>query len=262
MFREMTWRLLACAGERYDARWANTGRDVIRDDFSRLYLLESGRAEVRTERERHVLEPGTLWLIPGGVPARYRCVEPMRLNWVHFNVFVVTEVDLLTGGAPRSVSADRCSVERFHALLEAMEAGRPDTLALALAHLGELAAAFFPRDWKTLLPDSNALQRLRPVLDRIASGYAQDCSLTDLARGVNLHPVYFSRLFRRTLGVPPAQYVTAVRMRRAATLLWTTHLPVKAVAAQCGYPDPYHFSRAFKGHTGVSPAAYRAARSR
>ncbi len=86
--RELTWRLVAGQGVNYGPEWGNHGRDVIRDDFSRLYLLGSGRIRIETATKTYALSPGELWLIPGGVPARYCCVEPMRLNWVHFNVFV------------------------------------------------------------------------------------------------------------------------------------------------------------------------------
>ena len=257
--RELTWRLLAGASDPYDEAWANYGNELIRDDYSRLYLLESGRVSLETADETFALEPGKLWLIPGGVPARYRCMEPMRLNWVHFNVFVISEVDLLAGGVPRAMPADTASVDRFHAMLEAMSAHQPMAFATAIAVLGQMVAPFFSGDWDALLPDAGNLQRLRPAVDRIASQFADDCSVKALAACVHLHPVYFSRLFTRTLGVSPAAYVREVRMRRAAVRLTSTALPVKTIGAECGYPDPYHFSRAFKRHTGVSPQAYRLA---
>ncbi len=260
--RELTWRLLAGESVDYDAAWANYGQDVIRDDYSRLYLLESGRITLETETGVHTLGPDALWLIPSGVPARYRCVESMRLNWVHFNVFVIPEIDLLAGGVPRAMPADVSSFDRFHAMLEAAKTNQPMAVVTAIAILGQMVAPFFPADWGVLLPDVEVLQRLRPAIDWIASQFAGDCSVDALAACVNLHPVYFSRLFTRTLGISPARYVSEVRMRGAAISLSTTTLPVKVVGMECGYPDPYHFSRAFKRHTGVSPCAYRLATSR
>jgi len=256
---ELAWRLASGAGEHYTQSWANYGRDVFRDDFSRLYLLESGQVEIKTEDRVYALRPGELWLIPGGVPARYCCLAPMKLNWVHFNAFLVAEADLLAGGDPRAMPADRVTTARFEAMLSSMRGSGPSDLAMALACLGALTAPFFPAKWESLVPETTALTRLRPALDAIASGYAGDCSVPALAQCVHLHPVYFSRLFTRTLGLPPGEYVTRTRMRSAAVQLATTARPVKTIGATCGYPDPYHFSRAFKRHTGVSPTAYRQA---
>ncbi|MBT3296104.1 MAG: helix-turn-helix transcriptional regulator [Verrucomicrobia bacterium] len=258
----LTWRLLAGQSAAYGAAWGNFGRELIRNDFARLYLLESGHISIQTAADTFQLTPGHLWLIPGGIAARYCCATTMHLNWVHFNVFAIPELDLLAGGAPRAMPADAASVSRFHAMLEAATTSQPMALATALAILGGLVAPFFPAEWGDLLPDARALHRLRPALDHITSRFATDCSVGALARAVHLHPVYFSRLFKATLGIPPAQYVTAIRMRHAATRLGTTPLPVKAIAIECGYPDPYHFSRAFKRHTGVAPQVYRHAHTR
>ncbi len=259
--RELTWRLVAGQGVNYGPEWGNHGRDVIRDDFSRLYLLGSGRIRIETATKTYALSPGELWLIPGGVPARYCCVEPMRLNWVHFNVFVVPELDLLSGGEPRAMPSARVTAARFEAMLGSMRGHGPSDLAMALACLGELSAPFFPAGWDALAPELTAFGRLRPAMDAIASGYDGDCSVPALARRVNLHPVYFSRLFTRVLGASPGRYVTEVRMRAATIKLVTTRAPIRVIGADCGYPDPYHFSRAFKRHVGVSPRAYRAAQT-
>jgi len=65
---------------------------------------------------------------------------------------------------------------------------------------------------------------------------------------------HFTAVFERT----PMDVLKEIRLRRAARLLRTTDLPVKAVAGQVGYASRSYFSRAFKAHFGADPAAYRA----
>ncbi len=54
------------------------------------------------------------------------------------------------------------------------------------------------------------------------------------------------------------QYLTRVRLDHARDLLLHNKLPVKAIAAACGYETQSHFGAVFRRHCGLSPAAYRA----
>ena len=52
-------------------------------------------------------------------------------------------------------------------------------------------------------------------------------------------------------------YFIHQRMRHACRLLDLTDKPVKVVASEAGYRDPYYFSRLFKKVMGHSPEHYR-----
>ena len=58
-------------------------------------------------------------------------------------------------------------------------------------------------------------------------------------------------------GVPPAEFVLAERMRRAASLLVGGSSNVKAVARDCGFDDPNYFAKAFRRRFGASPTEFR-----
>jgi transcriptional regulator GlxA family with amidase domain len=60
------------------------------------------------------------------------------------------------------------------------------------------------------------------------------------------------------LGCTPAKLVEKLRVERARTLLSTTRLGTKAVAARCGFGTAPRMARAFERSLGVAPAAYRA----
>jgi AraC family transcriptional regulator of arabinose operon len=48
-----------------------------------------------------------------------------------------------------------------------------------------------------------------------------------------------------------------MRMRSAKARLLNTDDPVKVIAADLGFEDPYHFSRRFKNLEGMSPENFR-----
>lgn len=58
--------------------------------------------------------------------------------------------------------------------------------------------------------------------------------------------------------MPPLQWLTAERVRRARQLLESTSLPVEQVAEQCGLGTAANLRIHFGRQTGVTPSAYRA----
>ena len=65
------------------------------------------------------------------------------------------------------------------------------------------------------------------------------------------------RLFNAETGRPLRSYVREVRMRRAAELLKDCIIPIKTVAARCGYSVVSNFYRDFKIVHGTSPKQMR-----
>lgn len=67
----------------------------------------------------------------------------------------------------------------------------------------------------------------------------------------------FARLFTATLGQSPIDFMGRARLHKAAGLLQSTPMPIKAVAWTAGFASRSHFSRAFKAVYGIDPSAYR-----
>jgi AraC-like DNA-binding protein len=97
----------------------------------------------------------------------------------------------------------------------------------------------------------------REVEQYFAQHYAEPLSIDDIADHFHFSRQYFSKLFRRVMGVPPHTYLTELRLRQAEQLLALPDLSVEAVASNVGFNDPYYFSRCFRQHLGVSPSQYR-----
>ena len=60
-------------------------------------------------------------------------------------------------------------------------------------------------------------------------------SLAEVARRSGLSYVQFVRRFTAYAGMTPSEYLAAIRMKKAESLLSDTALPVKEVAAACGF---------------------------
>ena len=87
--------------------------------------------------------------------------------------------------------------------------------------------------------------------------YAQQISLEDMARRYFLTPNYFSALFKKRTNQRFVEYLTQLRLERAAEQLRTTDDYVYTITARCGYLDERYFIRQFQKYYHMSPVAYR-----
>jgi len=119
------------------------------------------------------------------------------------------------------------------------------------------------RTWSRLTECSDLLTsglapwQQKRTIEVLQSRYADDLSIADLAAEARLSPFHFIRSFKRSVGVPPHQYLTKIRLQRACVLLETTNLAITDVAFETGYQSPAHFARLFRRHYGLTPTAYR-----
>jgi len=80
--------------------------------------------------------------------------------------------------------------------------------------------------------------------------------LAELAEAVGYAPHHFQRLFKRDLGVSPAEYARALRSRRAEQALKANNRVTDAVY-DAGYQAPSGFYDDAKERLGMTPSAWR-----
>jgi AraC family transcriptional regulator, regulatory protein of adaptative response / methylated-DNA-[protein]-cysteine methyltransferase len=81
-------------------------------------------------------------------------------------------------------------------------------------------------------------------------------NLSELAAAVGYAPHHFQRLFKRDLGVSPAEYARALRNRRAAEALKANGRVTDAIY-DAGYAGPSGFYSDAKERLGMTPSAWR-----
>ncbi len=78
-----------------------------------------------------------------------------------------------------------------------------------------------------------------------------------LARDHGLSTSTFRRYWNKYVQVPPARYVTNLRIRDACRLLVETDLTIHEIAQKTGFDDPFYFSRCFRNNMHIPPRTYR-----
>jgi AraC family transcriptional regulator of adaptative response / methylphosphotriester-DNA alkyltransferase methyltransferase len=102
---------------------------------------------------------------------------------------------------------------------------------------------------------SSLLEEANAIVER---DYASDLSLDDIARRVASSRRQLQRAYAEIGNTTFRDYLTNVRMERAAELLATRMFTVREVAHRVGYRQPAQFAKAFRRHRGLSPSDVRA----
>src|SRR5438309_1587588 len=82
-------------------------------------------------------------------------------------------------------------------------------------------------------------------------------SLQDMADIAHMSPYHFSRVFHRLIGIPPGEFLTALRLDAAKRLLLTTSLSVTDICFEVGYLSPSSFTTRFTQLVGLPPRQLR-----
>ena len=99
--------------------------------------------------------------------------------------------------------------------------------------------------------------RLRTVTEFVHAKMRDELTLIQMAESVDLSPAHFSRMFRKSTGETPHQFVLRNRIERAQEILRAPEARVLDVAVACGFKTQQHFARVFRHMCGTSPREYR-----
>ena len=244
--------------------WRCLPFSVLEYSLDGCWQVESGR----TQRVR--VPPGRVIVIPAGVPHCLSLPEPGRMNtsWHHLSLRAQGDVELdLLRKFPRVAILSGARSRRVIRLLKAWDACVPASqdwmvtavrrqrtgLALSLQILAQAredghAAADTP---------DLAVDRIRPVLQHLHDHYADRITRTSLARLAQVSPVRLHVLFKAATGQAPMSYLLGLRMKHARNLLLGGDVPVKEIAARCGFSSVAYFSRFFHKFWGASARSLR-----
>ncbi len=104
--------------------------------------------------------------------------------------------------------------------------------------------------------NSNDVQTIYKVKDRILTHLGIPPVISDLASSFNMSPSKLKRLFKQIFGNSIFSYYQEFRMKEAARLLKEEKRSVSDVGYELGFTNLSHFSRVFKEHHGIKPKQY------
>jgi len=233
-------------------------------DHLMLCVDGHGYAEI-DGREAH-LQKGEILIIPRDTEHTYWASDdnPWSIYWVHFlgddADYYVDRMPRRGQPAPVAPGDQSEAVRLFRYCLDALYEGYGQaTLIYAAQSVQHILSLLLYRNHA--LPTEQHRKNWRSSLESMVEFMHEHLSeplrLEDFAAEAGLSVSHFSELFRSQTGQSPMAFFIHLRMRLACRLLDLSDKPVKVVAIETGYRDPYYFSRVFKKAMGLSPEKYR-----
>lgn len=99
--------------------------------------------------------------------------------------------------------------------------------------------------------------KLNRVINHMHEYSQRDLRLGELADVAQISVYHFSRLFHESVGMPPHQYLTQIRIEKAKALLRVPRFNMAQIALETGFANSSHFGKSFRRVVGVTPSKYK-----
>ena len=99
--------------------------------------------------------------------------------------------------------------------------------------------------------------KIKKALRYIDTHFSEDLRLEDVAAHIYLSPYYFSKLFKKQLGIGFNAYVTQQRMNNAKQMLQYSDWSIASIAKNLGFSQTSYFCKVFRQTFQVTPQMYR-----
>ena len=214
--------------------------------YSRMYYVMGGDVVYYDKALTTKLKSGSLYIFPSNLP--YKMVnnvdDPLRCVYLHMDFFPIVTNELI------ELQVEEGSL--LKALLDAITASLEAKNIQILTMLADALEEFLKTEGILTYADASIIN----MLHFISKHYQEPLSVADLSSRYGYNAQYFIRLFKKSVGVTPYQYLKDFRMKKACEYL-AMGSSVSETAALVGYKDSKTFSNAFREKMGFPPGQVR-----
>lgn len=236
-----------------------------RRDYQLIYI-HAGHCVVTIDGVVNIASPGDCILYRPGEVQDYllsKNAEP-HTYWIHFNgdacqcifdLLALQNIYIVKAGQNREIEHLVSRICQYHNLKipnhEVICSGLMQSILALLSN--EAHKTSDHSEVKSADKISELISRVKmvPNLDFTVAGCAEFC---------NMSKAHFARVFKRTTGLSPVQFMLGIRIDRAKELLDFTDKSIAEIAEASGFSNQNYFTRTFKKITGMTPSHYRKTR--
>jgi len=110
---------------------------------------------------------------------------------------------------------------------------------------------------KNQLTQTKHLKQFDQITSFIHEHYQEDLQLKDISSVFGFNPTYFSRFFKKHMGINYSNYIKSVRLEKGYYLLRDSDKSMMDIALKVGFNSSKTFTNAFKQQFGLPPGQYK-----
>ncbi|HEY5561895.1 MAG TPA: AraC family transcriptional regulator [Clostridiaceae bacterium] len=108
-----------------------------------------------------------------------------------------------------------------------------------------------------LIPHCEEPDYVQLGIEFIEANYNRSISVEDMAKAAKISMFHFSRLFKRTTGYTPHEFLVKYKLNKSKGMLINSHISIDQIAQSVGFQDVSSFIRDFKKYEELTPLKYR-----
>lgn len=219
-----------------------------------LYIIK-GYGYLKQNGKESILKPNSLSLIDCTCPHEYGTKTGWKIMWVHFNGTLSNDwfnlIKVKNNGYKELIETYRC-YEYIKKLIDSHKlnngANEAYTNKLLVNILSEL---MIEQNY------NNNEDTLDSIVGYINNNLDKKISIEDLAAKAYMSKFHFIRVFKKTFGYTPHEFIINSRINAAKFYLLSSNKTLKEIVFLCGFTSESAFSNSFKKVVNISPTKYR-----
>jgi len=235
-----------------DSEW--TAKNVC-SPFSRLYYIESGEGIIKHNREKIVLKPGFLYLIPATLKFSYSCENSLQKLYFHVNVFKPDGYDLFVNSG--KCFQKRIGVEKVRNMYQIYKGTSIENTLLLKNEIYGCIAGFVPELSLEQISVTTYSKMIQRAIDYIQLNLSNDITMCKLAEKLYVSENTLRKKFKDEVGITIGKYIDDLLFFTAEKLLQKSEWSIGQISDSLGFCDQFYFSKKFKERFGTSPLKYR-----
>ena len=221
-----------------------------RDNFNRLYFILDGHGYLYNDKERVDLQPYNIYLVPAHTCYNYRCDGYMEKLYIHFNLSVIPNKDLLRGlGRIITIPSTKAEIENIRDIFykeELQSAIFCQELVRGIAF--GLADEFTDIAYE----DMKLYNKYRDLYKYVESNISAKLSVAEVCKSMGFSQTYIGHQFKADTGQTIKEYISVILTDRIKWMLLNDQ-PLHSIAEELHFSDPSYCSRFFTKRVGISP---------